>query len=170
MKVVGLLFAFLILLSPTASEAYFTTAQSATRLTNDTVMFTVTYDFGFANRDLYMPIMAARSTGADMKSHLVEFSILSDDEVLTIGTSNALVLTTDSDVKIKNGQYYLEPGESASFTLVALLTIPKEQQLDEKLSLLMTWLPFTMVKDGVEVGARLNPSELQYYRTPEVRM
>jgi hypothetical protein len=36
------------------------------------------------------------------------------------------------------------------------------------LSLLVTRLPFTMVKDGEVIPAYLNPSELQYYRTPKI--
>lgn len=172
MKVAGLLFAFFILLLPADSKAYFTTAQSATKLTEDTIMYTISYDFGFADRELYMPIMAKRTNDSEPKQYLAEYSILNgDDEVVTAGVSNALVLTKSKDVEVKNGQYYLEPGENATFTLVAFLTIPKEQQVSEKLSLLMTQLPFTMIKnDDSVVNAHLNPSELQYYRTPEVSL
>lgn len=171
MKVAGLIFASFILLSPADSEAYFTTNQSATRLTDETIMYTVSYGFGFASRELYMPIMATRSTGSERQQYLAEFTILNeDDEVITAGIGNGLVFTKSDGVEIKDGQYYLEPGESATFTLIALLTIPKEQQPGEKLSLQMTQLPFTMVKDGVKIESHLNPSELQYYRTPAVEL
>lgn len=171
MKVTGLLFALFILLLPADSKAYFTTAQSATKLTDDTILYTITYQFGFADRELYMPIMTKRTDGAEAKQYLAEYSILdSSDVVMNTGISNALVLTSSTAVEIKDGQYYLEPGEAASFTLFALLTIPAEQQTNEKYSLLMTQLPFTMIKDDKTTMSHLNPSELQYYRTPEVRL
>lgn len=170
MKVTGLLFAFFILLIPTTSRAYFTTAQSATRLTNETILYTVTYYFGFANRELYMPILAKRTDGEATKQYQIEYSIFNDNVVFNGGTSTALVLTNDKDVKIKNGQYYLEPGRAASFTLVTFLTLPDEQQLDGELSLLVTQLPFTMIKGDEVIKAHLNQTELEYYRTPEVKI
>jgi hypothetical protein len=37
------------------------------------------------------------------------------------------------------------------------------------LSLLVTNLPFDMKAKDAEVAAQLNPSELQYYRTPAIK-
>ena len=162
----------LLFLLPSASQAYFTTAQSATQITDDTILYTVTYKFGFAERELYMPIMAQRGIGVEDESVNAGYSILSeDDSVIEVGEANALILTSDTDVEIRDNQYYLPAGESASFTLLALLTIPAGQRLnDTDLSLLVTNLPFTMVADSAVIPNRLNPSELQYYRTPSINL
>jgi hypothetical protein len=164
------LLAFFSFLSPAITEAYFTTAQSATKLTDDTILFTVSYRFGFSDRELYMPIMAIRDTIGSTTQNTARYTILDkNDQALRGGTSNAIVLTDLAKAEIRDDQYYLEPGEVATFTLVALLTIPAEEQPNEKWSLLMSHLPFTTIKDGKALFQHLNPSELQYYRTPEVR-
>jgi len=159
-----------LLLLPNLSLAYFTTAQSATRLSDDTILYTVTYQFGFAGRELYMPIMAKRGLEASSTSPYIGYTIMNNDgTVSTIGATNSIVLSRDEDVQIKNNQYYLPLRKSAEFTLITLLTVPAELQKDDlDLSLLVTNLPFTMVKDGTPIPAHLNPSELQYYRTPAI--
>ncbi len=161
-----------LLLLPQSSQAYFTTAQSATRMSADTILYTVSYDFGFAGRELYMPIIAARGLQATDPSPLAGFTIYNQDrEVITGGTANAIILSSDEDVQIRDNQYYLPLRKSAKFTLVALLTIPEgEQVADQDLYLEVSRLPFTMVKDGAEIPAHLNASELQYYKTPEVTL
>ncbi len=169
MKLVLGLFVFSFLITPAAAEAYFTTAQSATKITADTTLFTVTYKFGFLNRELYMPIVTERGLQATSTKFSVGYDLLSeDDEVLNIGSMAAIVLADDEDIQIKNGQYYLPQGKSAEFTFIALVTTPAGETTDA--SLLITHLPFIMVKAGEEVPARLNPSEMQYYRTPEVEL
>lgn len=169
MKLAVLLFLFSFLV-PQASQAYFTTNQSATRLTSDTILFTVTYKFGFSERELYMPIGAIRGLAASKTSAYAGYTILNeDDEEVPIGTSNAIILTDRKEIEVKDNQYYLPAGGSASFTLITLLTIPEDEQTaDLEIALEMSNLPFTMIKDGTVVLAQLNPSELQYYRTPVV--
>lgn len=161
----------LTLVLPTSVSAYFTTNQTATKINEQTILFTVDYQFGFANRELYMPIGATRGEG-DLKSPYLNYVIKNRDEVITTGKTSALVFTKDEDVTIKNAQYHLNPGRSAVFTLVTLITIPDKDIIDDlDVSNLVTHLPFTMVlKDETEVPARLNPSELQYYQTPAVSL
>lgn len=162
-------FTALSLLAPATSEAYFTTNQSAYKLTDTTALYTVTYKFGFAERGLYMPIMAERDNSDETAQYQAKYQILDQaDEVITTGMSNGLVLTSSPDVDIKDGQYYLEPGESASFTLIALLTLNKAAVSET--ALLVSHLPFTMEIDDKLVPNQLNPSELQYYRTPSVEI
>lgn len=172
---------------PRATEAYLTTNQTATDLGNKQVLFTVTYKFGFLNRELYMPILASRNKDfADMGTN-AGYSILVNgkteakatsstmknaDASFTLnysvlpGKAKALVL---SDAQIKDGRYYLPKGKSAEFTLVALVDMNKASST-ENLSLLMTSLPFTMIDKGKTAEARLNPSELQYYKTPVISL
>jgi len=161
-----------VLLFPNVSQAYLSTAKSAARLTPDTVLFTVKYKFGFLNRELYMPIGAVRGLSATDKSPYLGYTIFDKDHATTsIGSSVGLVLTSDEDIEIKNGQYYLPKSKGAEFTFITLLTIPTEQRAtDLDLSLQVTRLPFTLIEDGEALNARLNPSELQYYLTPDVKL
>lgn len=161
-------FICLALLLPSTSQAYFTTNQSAFRLNDNTVLFTVSYGFGLKDRDLLMPIYTERGA-MDEKSNHLKYSILNNDEVIESGKSVGVVLTKDEDVEVVNGQYFIPANKSAEFTMISLLTID-ETFTDEDLSLLVTHLPFTMVVDSVSYPNKLNPSELQYYKTPSVNL
>jgi hypothetical protein len=159
------------LLLPSLSSAYFTTDQSATRLTSDTILFTVSYTFGHSDRELYMPIGAMRGIDTKSNSPYAGYTVLNDDEVTEEGTTSAIVLTKNKSVEIKDNQYFLPAGKRAEFTLVTLLSIPEsEQNNSDDLSLIMSNLPFTMIDEGTEFAARLNPSELQYYVTPSIEL
>lgn len=158
------------LIIPNFSNAYFTTSQSATKITDHTILYTVTYRFGFEDRELYMPIMAKRGLEFDSQDFALGYDIFNNQTVTTIGKTNALVLTDNDKIKIKDGQYYLAPSQVAQFTLVTLLTIPKDIE-KSNLSLLVTHLPFTMIKaDNNVINTKLNPSELQYYQTPAIKI
>lgn len=170
LKLAGWLLVFSFCL-PLTTFAYTTTNQTATRITNDTVLYTITYRFGFLNRDLYMPIIASRATPTEKTSPLAAFSVVDkENAVVTTGTVNGIVLTSNTTVEIKDNQYFLPAGQAADFTLVALANIPHTAETQGKeLSLLVTHLPFTMItSDKKHIAAQLNPSELQYYRTPGV--
>lgn len=171
LKLAGWLLVFSFSL-PLTADAYTTTSQTAVRITDDTVLYTITYRFGFLNRDLYMPIIAKRGVQIEDKSPLAGFSVVDKkDAVIAAGTVNGIVLTSSKDVEMKENQYFLPAGKVAEFTLVTLATIPLSAETSGKeLSLLVTHLPFIMVTpEGQHVQARLNPSELQYYRTPNLR-
>jgi hypothetical protein len=183
----GVLVLFFTLLLPTSSQAYFTTSQAATDLGNGSALFTVTYKFGFLNREVYMPIIASRNKDLGDKGLDAGYSILFDGETEAKATSTtlsnnnaqmqlnysvlpgkakAIVL---SEAQIKDGRYFLPKGKSGTFTLVAVVDMSKVANTED-VSLLMTSLPFTMIADGKQAEARLNPSELQYYKTPEISL
>jgi hypothetical protein len=173
-----------VLSIPTPSQAYLTTSQSAVDLGNEMVLFTVSYKFGFLNREVYMPIAAKRNKDFSDVGTDAGYSILFDGKndaqattskissgvtlnyTVLPGKARAIVL---SDAEIKDNRYYLPQGKSATFTLVALVDM-SNSEAKEDISLLMTSLPFTMIKDGAPIEARLNPSELQYYKTPEITL
>ncbi len=161
----------LALIIPSSASAYFTTAQSATKLNERTILYTVTYQFGFAGRELYMPIVSERDLVASSTVFKLGYEIQDNDKKTSVGKSRSIVLSNDEDVQIKDGQYYLPLTKSAEFTLVTLLTISDEElAADLDLSLLVTNLPFQMVKAGSPIPAHLNPSELQYYHTPAISL
>jgi len=167
-KLSGLFVACLLVL-PTNADAYATTKQTAVRLSDHSALFTITYRFGFLNRELKMPIGVQRGA-FEPASPYAHVALLADSEdVSNLGTVAGIVLTDDEDVTVVDDEYYLPAGEAAEFTLVALVTLPDplpEGDLD--LALNVSHLPFTMIKDGTPISARLNPSELQYYTTPEI--
>jgi hypothetical protein len=182
---VASLFTISILVTPKGVEAYFTSSQTATDLGNGNALFTVTYRFGFLNRDVYMPVLASRNKAHTDKGDNLGYSILVDGKTeaqtktekatttqanITLnysvlpGKAKAMVL---ADAQIKDGRYFLPKGKAADFTLVALVEMSKTG-IRNDLSLLITSLPFLMIDNGKSIDARLNPSELQYYVTPEV--
>jgi len=151
---------------PAGVQAYFTTSQTAVPYGNDKILFTVSYKFGFLNRDLYMPVMAIRGLDTADKSGNLGYGVVTDGVIdVKIGRTTALVL---SSAEIKDGRYYLPRGKNGTFTLVAVMD-NKPAQNTKDISLLVTSLPFTMVEKGKNYEARLNPSELQYYVTPKVK-
>lgn len=155
---------------PQVSSAYFTTEQTATKLDADTFLFTVTYKFGFLNREMRMPIGAVRGLKSDTTSPFAGFVILDEGKsVVTKGNTYSIVL---SDAKVVDNEYYLPMGSSTTFTLVTVLNLTPEMVAsagtDDSLSLLMTALPFTMVKEGKDTPARVDPLELKKYATPEL--
>jgi hypothetical protein len=180
-------FILLAALVPSTSQAYLTTAQSATDLGDGSALLTVTYTFGFLNREVYMPILANRNKDFDDKGTNVGYSILFDNKTESKATTTTMSSATAqatlnysvlpgkakaivlSEAQIKDGRYYLPKGKSGTFTLIAVVDMSKSI-IKEDISLLMTALPFTMIDDGKRIEARLNPSELQYYKTPEVNL
>lgn len=157
-----LIFTFL----PFVSEAYFTTSQEAIKINESAALYSITYKFGFSDREVYMPIIALRGSSVPEEGLYAGYTLVNKDkEEITEGKMSGIILTSDKDVQIKNNQYFIPAGKSASFTLVALLSI-SEKNIDEEVSLLMSQLPFTMIDDDYVISAHLNPSELQYYRTP----
>lgn len=155
---------------PQVSSAYFTTAQSAVKLNEDTLLYTITYKFGLPNRDLRMPVGAVRGIQFGDASPYLGYTLLKDSETaVASGTTVAFVF---SNAKIVDNEYFVPKGEVGTFTLVTLVKLsPDFVPVDAKdydLSLQVTSLPFTMIKDESEIPAKLNPSELQYYITPEL--
>ncbi len=161
---------------PASASAYFTTDQKAVQINSDTILYTVTYQFGVKAGALRMPIGAVRGLQAGDPSPYVGYTLYSDDkEVVDNGSTYSLVL---SDAKVENNEYYVPQGEARSFTLVTLVKlgenfIPAEDKKMD-LSLQVTSLPFTMISKkenmAMELGLRLNPTELQYYTTPEIHL
>lgn len=152
---------------PQVSAAYFTTAQTATKLDADTFLFTVTYRFGLDGRDLRMPVLSRRG----LSSALVPYAgyVIQNDGKRTIEKGDAYSIVL-SDAKVLGNEYFVPAGKVSTFTLVTVLKLTPEMiavaDEESKLSLLMTNLPFTMTEEGKDIPARLNPSELQYYQTP----
>jgi len=151
---------------PQVSSAYLTTSQTATRLNDTTILYTVSYSLGSGVYDMRAPIGATESS-AELSAY-VEYVFLDDGVEYTEGESAALVLSAAS---ITDAEYIIDRGDGYIFTLVSLLTVPADSS-DLDLSLQVTSLPFTLISpaDNTENPNRLNDSELQYYVTPAVKI
>lgn len=158
-------FVFFFMLLPQSGEAYVSTKQSAIRLSDDALLFLVTYEFGHDTFAYNMPVIAKRGSES---SGVVGYDILSDGKLRTnIGETAAVVL---SDAKLENNMYVVPAGESKEFTLVTFLKLPAERSASSTdFALHVSSLPFEIGgKDGVYRSNKLNPSELTEYQTPVV--
>ncbi len=161
------LFTIALISLPQTSSAYETTKQSALQINENTILYTITYRFGFLNREVYLPIGAMRGLANASTSPYVGFDILNNGTSTTQGKVGALVLST---AEIKNNHYYLPEGKSGDFTLVALMTLPQGNSLNKHdLNLKMNHLPFIMAQKGEAGRTYLNEREMEPYISPKVK-
>ncbi|MEM9336488.1 MAG: hypothetical protein AAGA35_01360 [Patescibacteria group bacterium] len=149
---------------PQASQAYFTTDQSAFLISDNAALLTISYSFGFSSREALLPIAAVR--GETESQAVLGYELLEDSRASTsVGTAAGIIV---SDAEVRNGQYYIPAGQTADFTLVVVLTTePTDPEIDYALQ--VSHLPFTMITaDGTVLENGLTDSELSYYISPEV--
>jgi hypothetical protein len=138
-----------MLLTPQA-HAQKVVDTKVTRLSDTITMYTLTYEFGFLNADLWMPLYASRK--ADTNS-------LGYQSAAT--NSSALVL---SDATItKQNMYYVPKGKRATFKLMVL-----EEQVGpetrEVKRVQVTNLPHIIQRDGEkQMERKLTEAELEKF-------
>jgi len=158
--VLGVLFAF-----PSDGHAYKVLDESTYRLDAYTALFTITYEFGFLNADLWMP-MSAREGDTASDFHLTYE--ITDASGAPIVTTNAGVVLSGTTLE-ENGddayRYAVSKKNRASFTLIGLVT--SQNALPSGTTLKVTSLPFVLLKDGEnKPSAQLvDPSVLSEYKT-----
>lgn len=154
---------FLLICLPNIADAYKTTDQSSVRLNSNTVLHVVTYEFGFLNADLWMPIVANREAELDDKKPQLSFEFQESDGALAWdGVSHAVVL---SSATIKDGFYYVPKGRRASFTLLVLHESLSEISNEH---LQVTGLSGVIQKNTGQFLIKLSDEELSDYRTSEI--
>jgi hypothetical protein len=147
---------------PTSAQAYEVVETSAVRLTPEHTLMTITYRFGFLNRELGMPVFTERNS--ERRGTTVGYNLVgSDGKVLTTGTTAAIVL---SDAEIREREYHVPRGKNAEFTLVAFV---RTTGITEDFKLALTRLPFTMTDDDVSVKAAVTADEIAAYQTNLIR-
>lgn len=151
----------LVSLLPQSSSAYSTSEQTALRLTDNHVLFTITYDIGFLNRATYAPVHA--NTGRI--SNEVSYSITAENGNKMYVPSTGIVFAKNA--VLENNFYRLEYGKKSDFTLVVIAAIPKSEVGH---SLKITNLPFILIdKDNTTRLSDYEPSTLGDYKTPVVK-
>ena len=156
------LFAFLtiLVLSPFTTHAYGTSEQTAVRLSDTHVLFTITYKLGFLNRESSLPILANTTKDAD-----ISFIITDENNSQTSNNSQSIVLTDKAT--LENNRYYLNKGESSDFTLIAIVEIPKSETGH---SLQITNLPFITTDENNQFKlGKVDENTLTDFKTPFVK-
>ena len=141
----SLLALFLLSCIPHGAEAYFTTSQSALKLSENTALYTIEYVFGLEDHDLYMPVVAERglSHGSDEKK--LGYIFTEDtDAVQTQGTSAGLVL---SSAPLIDGMYKIAKGTAQKMMLFVILTAD-QSVTEEDFALQVQHLPYYVEKEN----------------------
>jgi len=153
---------------PTMASAYSVSNQTATLVAPNTILYTMTYTFGFLNREMHMPIAANRG-GDNPDFFAVTYELMDGEQTLTIGESNAIILSSDSDVTITDGKYHLPKGRNAEFTFVGLLTLEESELAAlETTALQITDISLPIFNEESESVFSVPADELPEYRTPTI--
>lgn len=150
---------------PSESHAFKVLDQSAYRLGTHTALFTITYEFGFLNADLWMP-MSAKEDDSASDFH-VTYEI-TDASGAPIATTNAGVVLSGAALE-ENGddayRYAVSKNDRASFMFVGLVT--SKNSLPSGATLKVTSLPFVLLKDGESkpTGQFVDQPVLAEYKT-----
>jgi len=153
-----LAFVAILILSPITSHAYGTSEQSAVRLSDTHVLFSITYKLGFINRASSLPLIANTSSSKDLS-----FTIIDNDNNETMIKTHSIILADKS--KLKNKRYFLPEGSSSDFTLIVVAEIPVDDTKKHKLQI--TNLPFITIDQGnaVKLG-KVDKNTLSEFVTP----
>jgi hypothetical protein len=145
-SVVGILFSY-----PGEGHAFKVLDQSTYRLDAYTALFTITYEFGFLNADLWMPMAAVEDE--DMSDFRITY-VVTDASGKPIETTNVGLVLSDATLE-ENGvasyRYAVSKKDRDSFMLIGLVT--GKNTLTPETTLQVTSLPFVLLKDG-----EINPS------------
>ncbi len=109
-----------VMLMP-AGQAFADTRQSATKLTADAALYTITYEFQTGAEPYYLPILAENGLPYDADSNKVGYTAVQNGKMSPTGyKSTGMVL---SSYDIEDGYYVLPPMTKGSFTLVTALEL-----------------------------------------------
>ena len=119
----SLVLAFAFLSLPSHSQAYQVTDRQVTRLTDTLTMYTLEFQFGFGNADMWMPLASSKTINAGNKT-------------------SSVVLST---APIQGEKYFVPMKSNADFTLLVL----EEHAVGKsKGSVTVEKLPITILKKG----------------------
>ncbi len=142
-------------------QAFTVTDQSVTRLTDDTVLFSVTYRFNFLNREARTSLLAL-PTGTTMNVPAVQYSLVDAEGAVVAGVkSHSLVL---SEAAVRGNEYYLPEATPGFFRLISIVRL-EPNFVAERLALQVDSIPLTLIA-GDEVSSGRVPDEyLEPFRT-----
>jgi len=139
----SLALAFLFILFPSQSHAYGVTDRHITRLSDTLTMYTITFEFGFANADMWMPLASNKT-------------------VKEGNETSSVVLST---APIQGEKYFVPMKSNAEFTL---LVLEKHAVGKSKGSVTIDKLPITIQKKGEEKQLKVfTKEELKDFTVPK---
>lgn len=143
-----------------SAEAYLSGTKSAEVLNDSYRLYSVGFNWGFAERDLFIPVLAQRGLQVDTTAVALGYEIENESGLrVKHGTTTALVI---ADLPIENGYYRLKAGDVGKFRLLALHEVASSTQ---PLRLQVSALPFKFDTKGKITTSYLQPSELKTYVT-----
>jgi hypothetical protein len=129
--------------APSLSHAYGVTDRAITKLSPTLTMYTLEFEFGFLNAEMWMPMAASKTTVGG-------------------NTTSSLVLSNEP---IQDSKYYVPKGKNGSFTL---LVLEEHAVGGAKGSVNVNELPITLQKTGDKKVVKVfTAEELKDFRVPK---
>lgn len=142
--------------------AYVTTDQHAFLVTGKSAIYAIEFEFGHGDHEVHIPVLA-RDTMQTSRD-FISYTLQNDEgEQVSNVQSAGIVL---GNAPIEDGVYKVPKGEKRAFTLLVIASATAEMKTTDMYTQVQ-YLPFSF--DGEE-PLQLNPSELQYYKTPSVTL
>lgn len=144
-----------------SAAAYEASAGNGYRITEESALYQVTFEWGFTGRDVLIPVFATRGLGATEATSTLGYEFITENGLRTKdGLGAALVL---ADAPIENGYYRLKSGEIKTFTVLGIFT--HEPSITSKYAFAVSGLPFIIEKGGSQSHTALNARELTGFVT-----
>jgi hypothetical protein len=145
------------------AAAYDVSTTNAYRITGESTIYQVKFEWGFSGRDVLIPVFATRGLGVADAKDTLGFELLTENGLRTDkGLSAAIVLT---DAPIENGYYRLKSGETKTFTV---LGVYQHERNTGKYAFVVSALPFVIEKGDSKVNTTLNTRELSEFVTEAI--
>jgi hypothetical protein len=162
----GLAFVIALACLPQHARAYFTTGQTAVKLSDTSALYMIEYSFGLKDHDIYMPIAAERNP-KNNDAQSVGYTLQEDGHTVTQGATSGIVA---SNAPVVNGMYKIARGTAEKMTLFVILATQSDTP-HKYYALSVNRLPYYVDRGNPQLQElQLNPSELQYYATEEIEL
>lgn len=148
-----------LILLPQSAAAYEVTDSQAIQLDDNTYLFTISYKFGFLNRNMATPMFASNSPDSEDK---VGYQININGEPAT-GIQGAVVLTKSENVTENSSYYVLPERKNAIFTLVGIVRSDTEVKSAD---MIVTKLPYITNNGEESKLSGVTDEELLEYKSP----
>ncbi len=152
------------------ANAYLTSNQEAHRINEQLALFQIDYSFGSDDDSMYLPVRAARNQAWGTENYKIGFEILKDGKVTNEGKANGVVIAPVIAIPMENSsneRYVSNVGKALPMKFFVILEV-EPSATTSRYQVQVTDLPFYVGED--KEYQKLNPSELQYYKTPSINL
>lgn len=106
-------------LFPGISQAFDVVDTAAYQVTEDTYLFTISYEVGYLNADAYLPVEATVGSGGEATLPNISFELQNVNGESMVGGQLVGIVLSESPV-VDTMYYQVEKGKRETFTLLAL--------------------------------------------------